>query len=175
MESELASLPALPAIEAALDAARAALDEARRQGEQTIEAAREAERYESDAARQAVAKAEAERIEMEHARADERLAAEASHAAAAEALQKTNVRLTKLRAEEAGVAAALQSAADLLWPPLLDALTRRAGLRKGAGRGLRRRPRGLVRSRRAGSLAAARQRWPVRRRCRKAPRPCRRM
>jgi chromosome segregation protein len=133
VEGELAGLPSLPEVEAALAAARAGLDDARRQGEQTIEAAREAERYESDAARQAVVKAEAERIDMERARAAERLAAEASHATAAEALQKTNARLTKLRAEEAGVAAALQSAADSLWPPLLDALTVEPGFEKALG------------------------------------------
>jgi len=122
IESELSGLPALAAVETAFDAARAAFDEARQQGQQAIDAAREAERYESDAARLAVAKAHAERIDMERARAAEREAAEASHAAAAESLQKINARLTKLRAEEAGVAAALKSAADSLWPPLLDAL-----------------------------------------------------
>ncbi|MFI4999928.1 MAG: chromosome segregation protein SMC [Reyranellales bacterium] len=133
VEAELASLPALAEVEAALEAARAAFDEARRQGEQAIEQAREAERYESDAARLAVAKAEAERIDVERARAVERQAAEASHAAAAEALQKTSARLTKLRAEEAGVAAALKSAADSLWPPLLDALTVDPGFEKALG------------------------------------------
>ena len=133
VEGELASLPALLEVEAALEAARAGLDEARRQGEQTIEAAREAERYESEAAREAVAKAEAERVDMEHARATERQAAEASHAAAAESLQKIAAKLTKLRAEEAGVAAALQSAADSLWPPLLDALTVEPGFEKALG------------------------------------------
>ena len=129
----------------------------RRQGAESIEQAREAERYESDAARQAVARAEAERIEMEQARAAERGAAEASFAAANELLQKANARLTKLRAEEAGVAAALKSAADSLWPPLLDAVTVAAGLREGAGRGVRRGSRSLVRSRRADALAAARR------------------
>ncbi len=133
LESELSNLPALPDVEAALEAARAALEEARLQGEQTIEAAREAERYESEAAREAVAKAEAERIDMEQARAAERQAAEASHAAAAETLQKSNAKLTKLRAEESGVAAALQSAADSLWPPLLDALTVEPGFEKALG------------------------------------------
>jgi chromosome segregation protein len=122
IEAELASLPALSEVE-----------DARQQGQQAIEAAREAERYESDAARQAVAKAEAERIDMESARAAERQAAEASHAAAAEALQKTNARLTKLHAEEAGVAAALKSAAASLWPPLLDALTVDPGFEKALG------------------------------------------
>ncbi len=156
LETELSNLPALPEVEAELEAARAALEEARLTGQEAIEAAREAERYESDAARLAVAKAEAERLDMEKARAAERQAAEASHATAVETLQKTNARLTKLRAEEAGVAAALKSAADSLWPPLLDALTRRAGLREGPGRGVRRRARSLFRSRRAGSLAAAR-------------------
>ena len=133
IEAEMSNLPALPEVEAALEAAREALEEARLQGEQTIEAAREAERYESDAARQAVAKAEAERIEMERARAAERVAAEASHAAANETLQKTNAKLTKLRAEEGGVAAALKSAANSLWPPLLDALTVAPGFEKALG------------------------------------------
>jgi chromosome segregation protein len=133
VESELASLPALSDVEDALEEARAAHEEARLQGEQTIEAAREAERYESVAAREAVAKAEAERIDMERARAEERVAAEASHATAAEALQKINAKLTKLRAEEAGVAAALKSAADSLWPPLLDAVTVEPGFEKALG------------------------------------------
>ncbi len=70
---------------------------------------------------------------MERARAAERQAAEASHATAVETLQKTNARLTKLRAEEAGVAAALKSAADSLWPPLLDALTVEPGFEKALG------------------------------------------
>jgi chromosome segregation protein len=133
IESELSNLPALPEVEAALEAARLAWEEARRQGGEAIERAREAERYESDAARQAVARAEAERIEMEQARAAERQAAEATHAAAAELLQKANARLTKLRAEEAGVAAALKSAADSLWPPLLDAVTVEPGFEKALG------------------------------------------
>ena len=133
VESELAGLPKLSEVEAAHDAARVALDNARREAEQAIGSAREAERYESDAARQAVAKAEAERIDTEFARAAERQAAEASHAAAVEALQKTSARLTKLRAEEAGVAAALKSAADSLWPPLLDALAVDPGFEKALG------------------------------------------
>ncbi|MCA0250600.1 MAG: AAA family ATPase [Proteobacteria bacterium] len=133
IENELANLPALPEVEEALEAARVALEEARYQGQEAIEAAREAERYESEAARTAVAKAEAERLDMERARAAERQAAEASHAAAVETLQKTNARLTKLRAEEAGVAAALKSAADSLWPPLLDALTVEPGFEKALG------------------------------------------
>ncbi|NQW54658.1 MAG: AAA family ATPase [Rhodospirillales bacterium] len=133
LETELSNLPALPEVEAELEAARTALEEARLTGQESIEAAREAERYESDAARQAVAKAEAERLDMERARAAERQAAEASHAVAVETLQKTNARLTKLRAEEAGVAAALKSAADSLWPPLLDALTVEPGFEKALG------------------------------------------
>ncbi|MDP1962504.1 MAG: AAA family ATPase [Reyranella sp.] len=133
VEAELSGLPALPDVEAALDAARAAFEEAKRQGQEAIENAREAARYESDAARLAVAKAEAERLDMERARAAERQAAEASHAAAAEIVQKTNARLTKLRAEEAGVAAALKSAADSLWPPLLDALSVEPGFEKALG------------------------------------------
>ncbi len=133
VQSDLASLPALAEVEAELEAARAALDEARRAGQEAIDAAREAERYESDAARVAVAKAEAERLDMEKARAAERQAAEASHATAVETLQKTSARLTKLRAEEAGVAAALKSAADSLWPPLLDALTVEPGFEKALG------------------------------------------
>lgn len=133
VEAELSSLPALPEVEAALAQAREAFEEARRKGQESIDAAREAERYESDAARAAVAQAEAERLEMERARAAERQAAEASHAAANETLQKINARLTKLRAEESGVAAALKSAADSLWPPLLDALTVDPGFEKALG------------------------------------------
>ena len=133
VETELSGLPALPEVEAALEAARAAFETARREGQEAIENAREAARYESDAARLAVAKAEAERIDMERARAAERQAAEASHATAAEIVQKTNARLTKLRAEEAGVAAALKSAADSLWPPLLDALSVEPGFEKAMG------------------------------------------
>src|SRR5262249_52090274 len=41
--------------------------------------------------------------------------------------------ITKLRAEESGVAAALRSAADSLWPPLLDALTVEPGFEKALG------------------------------------------
>ena len=131
--NELSNLPALPEVEAALEAAREAWEEARSQGAESIEQAREAERYESDAARQAVARAEAERIEMEQARAVERAATEASFATANELLQKVNARLTKLRAEEAGVAAALKSAAGSLWPPLLDAVTVTPGFEKALG------------------------------------------
>ncbi|MDP3159846.1 MAG: chromosome segregation protein SMC, partial [Reyranella sp.] len=133
VETELSGLPALPEVEAALEAARAAFEAARREGQEAIENAREAARYESDAARLAVAKAEAERIDMERARAAERQAAEASHATATEIVQKTNARLTKLRAEEAGVAAALKSAANSLWPPLLDALSVEPGFEKAMG------------------------------------------
>ncbi len=133
VEDELAGLPALPEVEAALDAARAAFEHVRQEGQAAIDAAREAERYESDSARQAVAKAEVERLELEQARAIERQAAEASHAAAGESLQKINARLTKLKAEEAGVAAALKSAADSLWPPLLDALTVEPGFEAALG------------------------------------------
>ena len=133
IETELSSLPALSEVEGALDAARLALDAARRQAQQTIDEAREAERYESEAARAAVGKAEAERIDMERARAAERQAAEESYAAAADLLQKANARLTKMRAEEAGVAAALKSAADSLWPPLLDALAVEPGFEKALG------------------------------------------
>ncbi|MBS0520131.1 MAG: AAA family ATPase [Proteobacteria bacterium] len=133
IENELKNLPALSEVEAALEAARVALEETRRQSAEAIEAAREAERYESDAARVAVAKAESERVEMEQARLAERQAAEQSYAAANELLQKANARLTKLRAEEAGVAAALKSAADSLWPPLLDAVTVEPGFEKALG------------------------------------------
>jgi len=133
VEAELAGLPELSEVEEALEQARAALEQARHDGQQSIEAAREAERYESEAARQAVAQAEIERLDMERARAAERQAAEASHAAAGEALQKVNARLTKLRAEEAGVAAALKSAATSLWPPLLDAIAVEPGFEKALG------------------------------------------
>src|SRR5262249_39669627 len=61
------------------------------------------------------------------------VAAEEAYAAAAELLQKANARLTKLRAEESGVAAALKSAADSLWPPLLDALTVEPGFEQALG------------------------------------------
>jgi chromosome segregation protein len=133
IEAELAGLPALSDVEAALAAARDGFEQARTQGQQAIDAAREAERYESDAARLAVAEAEAQRIDIERARATDRQAAEASHGEANEALQKTNARLTKLRAEEAGVAAALKSAASSLWPPLLDALVVEPGFEKALG------------------------------------------
>jgi chromosome segregation protein len=133
IEAELAGLPALNEVEGVLEAARLAWEEARRAGAEAIEQAREAERYESDAARQAVGRAEADRIEMEQARAVERVAAEASFTAANELLQKANARLTKLRAEEAGVAAALKSAADSLWPPLLDAVSVQPGYEKALG------------------------------------------
>ena len=133
IEGDLSRLPALPDVEAALAAAREALDEARRSGQESIEAAREAERFESDAARVAVARAEAERLDMEKARVAERQAAEASFAAANDTLQKINARLTKLRAEESGVAAALKSAANSLWPPLLDAITVEPGFEKALG------------------------------------------
>jgi len=76
IEQELSALPAMAEVEGALEAARLAWDEAKRMGAETIEQAREAERYESEAARQAVARAEADRIEMEQARAAERGAAE---------------------------------------------------------------------------------------------------
>src|SRR5882672_8917075 len=133
IEGELGGLPALGEVEAALEAARATLEDARRDGQGAIDAAREAERYESDAARQAVAKAEAERLDLERARAGDRETAEIDHAAAVEELQKITARLTKLRAEESGVAAALKSAADSLWPPLLDALTVDSGFEKALG------------------------------------------
>jgi chromosome segregation protein len=133
IEKELSALPALAEVEEALEAARIAWEESKISGEEAIEQAREAERYESEAARQAVARAEAERIEMEQARAAERQAAEASFAAANELLQKANARLTKMRAEEAGVAAALKSAAGSLWPPLLDAVNVAPGYEKALG------------------------------------------
>ncbi len=133
IETDLAGLPPLSEVEEAFAAARTAFEEARIEGQQAVDAAREAERYESDAARAAVAQAEVERLEVERARAAERQAAEASHGVAAETLQKTNGRLTKLRAEEAGVAAALKSAAGSLWPPLLDALVVEPGFEKALG------------------------------------------
>ncbi|WP_421994151.1 AAA family ATPase [Reyranella sp.] len=133
IETELTGLPELPEVEAELEAARAALEQARLDGQQAVDEAREAERFESDAARQAVAEAEVARLETERLRAAERQAAQDSHAAAGEVLQKVNGRLTKLRAEEAGVAAALKSAADSLWPPLLDAITVEPGFEKALG------------------------------------------
>jgi chromosome segregation protein len=133
LETELANLPALTEVEGALEAARLAWDDAKRAGSEAVEQAREAERYESEAARRAVARAEADRIEMEQARMVERTCAETSFAAANERLQKVNAKLTKLRAEEAGVAAALKSAAGSLWPPLLDAVTVQPGFEKALG------------------------------------------
>ena len=50
-----------------------------------------------------------------------------------DALREIAGRLMKLKAEEAGVAAALQSAADSLWPPLLDALSVEPGFEKALG------------------------------------------
>jgi chromosome segregation protein len=133
IEGELGELPALAEVEAAMEEVRHACEEVRQRGTQAIEQARQAERFESEAARAAVARAEAERQETERALAATRQAAEESHAAAADALQKITARLTKLRAEEAGVAAALKSAADSLWPPLLDALTVEPGFEKALG------------------------------------------
>src|SRR5579883_509066 len=133
IEAELGALPALQEVEAVLEAARTAFEEARRRGQASIDAAREAERYESDAAREAVAKAEAERLEIERLRAADRQAAEARHGEAADAVQKIGARLTKLKAEEAGVAASLKSAADSLWPPLIDALSVEPGFEKALG------------------------------------------
>ena len=133
IEGELAGLPAMADVEAALKAAHDALDGARQRGQGGVDAAREAERYESAAARQRVEQAEAERIEMERVRAAERQAAEATYAGAAEMLQAAAARLTKLRAEESGVAAALKSDAESLWPPLLDALAVDPGFEKALG------------------------------------------
>jgi len=130
IETELGALPAMAEIESTSTAARATLEQARRQGLAAIEAAREAEHSQSEAAREAIAKAQADRVATEQARAATRQAVEASHAAAAETLQKATARLTKLHAEEAGIAAALESAANSLWPPLLDALTVQPGLEK---------------------------------------------
>src|SRR5581483_6380512 len=78
-------------------------------------------------------KAEAERLEIERLRAADRQAAEARHGEAADAVQKIGARLTKLKAEEAGVAASLKSAADSLWPPLIDALSVEPGFEKALG------------------------------------------
>ena len=133
IEAELSNLPALAEVEAALRSRATALEEARRKGQESIERPARPSATNRMRARQAVARAEAERIEMEHARAAERQAAEASYAAANEMLQKANARLTKLRAEEAGVAAALKSAAGSLWPPLLDAVTVAPGFEKALG------------------------------------------
>ncbi len=130
IEGELGDLPALAEVEAAMDQVRRAFEEVRQRGAQAIEQARQAERQESEAARAAVARAEGERQDAERSRAAERQAAEESHVAAADAVQKVTARLTKLRAEEAGVAAALKSAADSLWPPLIDALTVDPGFEK---------------------------------------------
>jgi chromosome segregation protein len=81
-----------------------------------------------------VARPRSRRLELEQARAIERQAAEASHAAAGESLQKINARLTKLRAEEARrCRAALSRRPIRCEPPLLDALTVEPGFEGGAG------------------------------------------
>ncbi|TWS97040.1 chromosome partitioning protein ParA, partial [Reyranella sp. CPCC 100927] len=73
--------------------------------------------------RDALARAEADRLECERARAAERMAAENEAAKVADLVHKASARVTRLKAEEAGIAAALRSAAGSLWPPLIDALT----------------------------------------------------
>jgi chromosome segregation protein len=133
VEGALAGLPVLAEVEAAMEEVRRAFEQVRQRGAQAVEQARQAERQESEAARAAVARAEAERQDAERALAAERRACEERHAAASDAAQKITARLTKLRAEEAGVAAALKLAADSLWPPLLDALTVDPGFEKALG------------------------------------------
>jgi chromosome segregation protein len=133
IEQELASLPAMAEVEATLDAARATFEAGRAKGQEIIDAARDAERRTVEAARKRVESAQADRIETERARAGERQAAEASHAMAGNVLQAATARLTKLKAEEAGVAAALKHHAESLWPPLLDALAVEAGYETAIG------------------------------------------
>ncbi|MBM3644351.1 MAG: hypothetical protein FJX02_08430 [Alphaproteobacteria bacterium] len=125
--AELSALPAMADMDAALAATRADWERARAEGTAAIEAARDAERYESDAARARARQAETDRVSMERARAAERGAAEAAHETARAAARTVEANLTKLRAEEAGIAAALKSDAESLWPPLIDALTVEAG------------------------------------------------
>ncbi|HYC63197.1 MAG TPA: chromosome segregation protein SMC, partial [Reyranellaceae bacterium] len=130
---ELAALPGMADVEAAIEAARATFEAARGKAQQAIDVAREAERGEIEQVRQRVERAQADRVEMERARAAESRAAEASHAAAVELLQTLSARLTKLKAEEAGIAAALKHHAESLWPPLIDALTVDAGYETALG------------------------------------------
>ncbi|HYC64462.1 MAG TPA: AAA family ATPase, partial [Reyranellaceae bacterium] len=81
---ELAALPGMADVEAAIEAARATFEAARGRAQQVIDAAREAERGEIEQVRQRVERAQTDRVEMERARAAESRAAEASHAAAVE-------------------------------------------------------------------------------------------
>ncbi|HEX2889502.1 AAA family ATPase [Vineibacter terrae] len=90
---------------------------------QAAEAVRTAQGQAAAQVREAMARAEADRLESERARAAERMAAENEAAKIADQVQKASARVTRLKAEESGIAAALRSAAGSLWPPLIDALT----------------------------------------------------
>jgi len=105
-------------------AAQAAAAEATRLAQaQAAEAVRAAQGQGAAQAREALARAEADRLDCERARAAERLAAENHAAKIADTVHKAAARVTRLKAEESGIAAALRSAAGSLWPPLIDALT----------------------------------------------------
>src|SRR6185369_8464321 len=95
--------------------------------------ARAAEQQAQSQARAAITAAEADRQASDQARAAELRAAEGIAGERARLVQINSARLTRLRAEESGIAAALQSAAGSLWPPLLDALTVDAGFEKALG------------------------------------------
>ncbi|MBL8673760.1 MAG: chromosome partitioning protein ParA, partial [Rhodospirillales bacterium] len=133
-----ASVEAARAVErTAIESARAAQTQAAEtaravQGE-AAEAVRAAQAEAAEAVRAAMARAETDRQETERARAAERLAAENVAAKIADQVQKASGRVTRLKAEEAGIAAALRAAADSLWPPLIDALTVEAGYEKALG------------------------------------------
>jgi len=111
----------------------ATLSMARARTQAGVQRARAAEQQAQSQARAAIAAAEADRQASDQARAAELRAAEAIAAERARLLQINSARLTRLRAEESGIAAALQSAAGSLWPPLLDALTVDAGFEKALG------------------------------------------
>ena len=149
---------ALAALEETRATSTAALEQARTADRAAVEAARNSQAEAAAATRQAqaaaaetvratqgewaervratMAQADAERQSAEQARAAERLAAENIAAKIADALQKANGRVTRLKAEESGIAAALQSAANSLWPPLIDALTVEPGYEKALGAAL---------------------------------------
>jgi chromosome segregation protein len=133
LERELAQLPALAAAEQDSAAAAAALQATRERTHDAVEQARAAERQAHEQALATIAAAETDRLGTEQARAVELRAAESIAAERAAAAQKVSARVTKLRAEEAGIAAALESAKRSLWPPLLDALSVEAGFEKALG------------------------------------------
>ncbi len=105
--------------------------------EQAARAARETVERDHVAERQTVEQARAaERAASDQARIVERQAAEQSLAKAAEIAQRAAGRATRLKAEESGIAAALSSARDSLWPPMIDAIGVAAGFETALGAAL---------------------------------------